>query len=117
MEWRGDRDNVFIDGRWVPASGDRFEIISPTTEEPIARVRAATEADIDAAVSAARTAFDDGRWSGLSLDERLGHVLELRRLLAQEQEAIAELITDELGCPIAQSRALQATSPLAIIDA
>lgn len=117
MVWRGERDNLFIDGQWIPASGDPFEILSPTTEEPIARVRAATEGDMEAAVTAARRAFDDGRWSGLSLDERLGYVGELRRLLAEEQDTIADLITDELGCPITQSRALQAKSPLAIIDA
>ena len=83
MAWRGERDDLFIDGRWTPASGDPFEILSPTTEEPIARGRAATEADMEAAVTAARRAFDDGRWSGLSLDERLGYVRELRRLLSR----------------------------------
>jgi aldehyde dehydrogenase (NAD+) len=117
MTWRGERDSLFIDGRWVAASGDPFEILSPTTEEPIARGRSASEDDMDAAVAAARRAFDDGSWSGLGLAERLGHVRELRRLLDEARDDVADLITDEMGCPISQSRALQATSPVHIIDA
>jgi aldehyde dehydrogenase (NAD+) len=117
MAWRGERDSLFIDGQWMSASGEPFEILSPTTEEPIARIRAASEADMDAAVAAARRAFDDGGWSGLGLEARLDHVRELRRLLHEARDDVADLITDEMGCPISQSRALQATSPVNIIDA
>lgn len=116
MAWRGERESLFIDGGWIPASGDPFQILSPTTEEPIARGRSASVADMDAAVQAARRAFDDGRWSGLALEERLGYVRELRRLLDEARDIVADLITDEMGCPITQSRALQAASPVAIID-
>ena len=47
----------------------------------------------------------------------MGVLRELRRLLAENQEPIAELITDEMGCPITQSRTIQAVNPVRVIDA
>ena len=65
-------DSLFIGGEWVkPASGEVIEVISPATEEPVARVAAATAADVDRAVGAARTAFDDGPWPRLAPAERI----------------------------------------------
>ena len=54
-------EKLFIGGSWVsPDTDDIFEVISPHTEAPIALVAAAGPADVDAAVTSARTAFDDG---------------------------------------------------------
>ncbi len=56
-------DKLFIDGEWVPsAKGRAFEVISPNSEEVVARVAEATEEDMDRAVAAARRAFDKGEW-------------------------------------------------------
>ena len=56
-------DELFIGGRWCKPSSDRMiEVISPTTEEVIAHVPEAAPADMDAAVTAAREAFDSGPW-------------------------------------------------------
>ena len=56
-----DHQAFFIDGAWRRAqSDDRFDVISPRSEQVIGRVPAASEADIDAAVAAARRAFDGG---------------------------------------------------------
>jgi acyl-CoA reductase-like NAD-dependent aldehyde dehydrogenase len=53
------QETLFIDGQWVaPASRATIDVISPHTEEVIARVPEGCEADIDRAVAAARTAFD-----------------------------------------------------------
>ncbi|MEV6639586.1 aldehyde dehydrogenase [Amycolatopsis sp. NPDC051371] len=115
---RQDRaDRLFIGGRWVSGTGEVLEVVSPATEKVIARVPSASKADVDAAVRAARLAFDDGPWPHTPLAERLDRIRELRRLLADNQETIARLITDEMGCPITQSRAVQATNPLRVIDA
>ena len=55
--WQGRYDKLFIGGRWVrPASERTFEVISPATEELVARVPEGVEEDIDAAVNAARRA-------------------------------------------------------------
>ncbi|HEX3979787.1 MAG TPA: aldehyde dehydrogenase family protein, partial [Acidimicrobiales bacterium] len=56
-------DRLFIGGEWVAPSGTgTIEVINPTTEEVVASVPDATTADIDKAVAAARTAFDNGPW-------------------------------------------------------
>ena len=56
-----DYDRLFIGGDWVAPEGtDTIAVISPFTEEVVGRVPDGTEADIDRAVAAARTAFDRG---------------------------------------------------------
>ena len=56
-------DKLFIGGEWVASTGrETLEVISPLTEETIAKVPEATTEDIDRAVAAARRAFDDGPW-------------------------------------------------------
>ena len=78
---------LYIDGAWVePAEGGRFAVIDPATEQPIAEVAAATAADVDRAVKAARRAFDAGPWPRLSGGER-----------AAVLRAIAEGIRARLG--------------------
>ena len=62
-----DRDALFIGGEWsAPASGDLLQVISPHSEEVVATVPDGTAADIDAAVAAARKAFDEGPWPRMS---------------------------------------------------
>ena len=57
---------LFIDGAWVDSTHDRkVAVYDPSTGKEIARIVDASDADVDRAVAAARTAFDDGRWSGL----------------------------------------------------
>ena len=56
-----DYDRLYIGGDWVAPEGtNTIEVISPSTEEVVGRVPDGTEADIDKAVAAARTAFDRG---------------------------------------------------------
>ena len=56
-----NQDKFFIGGDWVdPAGSDQLDVISPHTEEVIAKVPEATTADVDRAVAAAREAFDNG---------------------------------------------------------
>ncbi|HEY1118609.1 MAG TPA: aldehyde dehydrogenase family protein, partial [Acidimicrobiales bacterium] len=62
-----DRDAVFIGGAWTrPATDAVLEVVSPHSEEVVARVPEGSTADIDAAVAAARTAFDEGPWPRMS---------------------------------------------------
>ena len=70
-----DYDRLFIGGDWVAPEGtDTISVISPSTEEVIARVPDGTEGDIDKAVAAARTAFDHGPWPRMTPAER-GEIL------------------------------------------
>ncbi len=65
-------EHLYIGGKWVPAhSGRLIEIVSPDSEQVVARVAEADEADMDSAVAAARDAFDRGPWPRLSKAERL----------------------------------------------
>lgn len=66
-----DRDTLWIGGEWVPSTGsDTIEVVSPHSEEVIATVPHATEADVDAAVAAANEAFTSGPWPAMGPAER-----------------------------------------------
>jgi aldehyde dehydrogenase (NAD+) len=74
-----ERTDHFVAGKWMPAAGSEvIEVISPSTEQVCGRVPVATAEEIDAAVAAARLAFDHGPWPRLSLAERADY---LRRLI------------------------------------
>ena len=64
-------DRLYIGGEWVaPKAGGSIELVSPATEQVFAKVAEAREADMDAAVAAARKAFDEGPWPRLTHAER-----------------------------------------------
>ncbi|MFD6062805.1 aldehyde dehydrogenase [Rhodococcus wratislaviensis] len=108
---------VFIGGERVDSmSHGRLRVVNPYTEQLVVEVPAGTTADVDRAVAAARTAFDSGPWRRMELDERMEVVTRLRDILAHRQDEIASLITEEMGCPITQSRAMQATGPVLLLD-
>ncbi|GAB92911.1 aldehyde dehydrogenase [Gordonia rhizosphera] len=110
IDWRAQASSVkfptlaFIDGRWTAAeSGDTFDVVNPATGEVIAAVAAGDSADVDTAVAAARKAFDDGRWSGLSAGERGAVLNRFADLLMEHAEELALLVTLEMGKPIRDS--------------
>src|ERR1700678_2657309 len=75
---------LLIDGKWVDAkSGETFPVEDPATEEVIAHVPAGDKADIDAAVAAARRAFETGPWSKISPAARHRLVWSVAGLLAR----------------------------------
>ena len=105
------RDKLFIDGKWMASAGkDTLSVINPATEEVIATVPAGTEQDVAAAVSAARTAFDD--WANTSVEQRSALLKNLVEGLQARAEELAITITDELGMPIEFSRSIQTAMPL-----
>ena len=62
---------LLIDGGWRPAlTGQTLDVIDPSTGRPMARAPAAQAPDVDLAVTAARRAFDEGRWLGVGATER-----------------------------------------------
>lgn len=92
---------MLIGGEWVEATGgDWIEVMNPATGEPIGRVPAATEADVDRAVRAAREAFNDGRWRGMWLPERAAVLNKLADLVDEYTPQIAELETAQTGTAI-----------------
>jgi phenylacetaldehyde dehydrogenase len=104
---------MLIDGKWLDAvSGKTFPTYNPATGEVLAQVAEGDKADIDAAVKAARKAFDSGPWSRLTASERGKLVWKLADLLEQHLEAFATLETLDNGKPLTVARA--ADVPLAV---
>lgn len=98
----------FIGGRRVaPAGTEVFEVRSPFDGALVGTVPAATPTDVDLAVSAARHAFDQGRWPQLAPDERRAILQKFSELHAAKAEEIATLISRENGTPITGARGLQ----------
>ncbi|ADP79466.1 aldehyde dehydrogenase [Pseudofrankia inefficax] len=113
-----EHGTLFIGGRWVAPRAERtIEVISPHTEQPIARVAAAGPPDVDDAVSAARHAFDEGPWPRLDPAERIEAVRRLADLYGTRRDELAELITDQLGAPISFARRAQVALPWSMMNA
>jgi len=99
------RTKAFIDGEFRDAaSGETFVTENPATGRPLASVAAGDTADIDAAVGAARRAFDDGRWSKRAPAERKRILLDFADLLESNAEELALLDSLEAGKPITDCR-------------
>ena len=99
------RTQAFIDGAFRDASsGETFPTENPATGELIAEVAAGDAADIDAAVRAARRAFDDGRWSRLAPADRKKALLRFADLLEAKTDELATLDALEAGKPITDTR-------------
>jgi aldehyde dehydrogenase (NAD+) len=82
-------DRLYIGGRWsMPSTDRRLSLVNPANERQLLQVAEAVEADVDAAVLAARQAFDEGPWPRLPGAER-GRAL--RRLLAQLRARVPDL--------------------------
>src|SRR5262249_17739589 len=91
---------VFIRGRGgKPATGAATGVISPHSEEVVAKVPEASTADVDRAVAAARDAFDNGEWPRLSPQERIEAVERFAGIYASRLGDMAEVITTEMGSP------------------
>jgi acyl-CoA reductase-like NAD-dependent aldehyde dehydrogenase len=94
-----------------------FEVISPHTEQSIAEVAAAGPADVEAAVNAARTAFDSGPWGQSQPSERIAAIRRLADVYDQRRAEMAETITAEIGAPITFAKRAQVGLPAMMMRA
>ncbi len=91
-------DRIWIGGEWVRAhSGRMIELVSPDTEEVIGAVAEADEEDMNAAVAAARAAFDVGPWSELRPPERIACLKRMAQHLHGRTGEIARAWTAQMG--------------------
>ena len=94
---------LFIGGKFVePVNGGSFVTINPANEQPLALVALGEQADVDAAVRAARRAFS--RWSALAGKERAKYLYRIARVLQERAREFAVLETMNGGKPIKESR-------------
>ena len=103
---------LLIDGELRAAmSGDEFDNVSPATGRVLGTTAAAGAADMDAAVAAARRAFDDTDWAGnRALRKRC--LEQLQSALEGETDDLREELVAEVGCPIVTTRDAQLDWPL-----
>ncbi|HYH33954.1 MAG TPA: aldehyde dehydrogenase family protein [Nocardioides sp.] len=94
---------LFVDGEFVDGHGGSFKTISPATEEVLAEVAEADESDVDAAVKAARRAYDR-TWSRMSGRERAKYLYRIARIIQERGREIAVLESIDNGKPIRESR-------------
>lgn len=108
------RTELFIDGGWVSPHGtEAIEVVDPATEQVIGTVPSGSEADVDAAVGAARRAFDPL----ISVAERRDRLDAAISAMEKRLPDIAETITSEMGAPVRIAQSVQTQVPLAVARA
>jgi acyl-CoA reductase-like NAD-dependent aldehyde dehydrogenase len=106
------RDRFFIGGQWVAPSGrETIDVHNAGTGEVMGRVPAGTEKDIDAAVAAARSAFES--WSALAPDRRAEYLEKISAALKARADELAKTIAQEVGMPLKMAGRIQAGLPIA----
>ena len=104
-----DKRQFYINGQWVsPAQAHDFNVINPSTEEVCAVISLGDQADTDAAVAAARAAFDS--WSQTPKQERLALLEKLADIYEARSDEMGETISMEMGAPILMSKTAQSGS-------
>ena len=104
--------NLLIDGKLVPAaSGAVFENVNPATEEVIGVVADGGAADMDAAIAAARRAFDTSTWS-TDLALRVRCLRQLKDALVRHSEELRATTVAEVGCPVSLTYGAQMDAPI-----
>jgi 5-carboxymethyl-2-hydroxymuconic-semialdehyde dehydrogenase len=97
-------DGAFRDG----VDGATFTTLNPTDNQVLAEVALGSSADVDAAVAAARRAFDEGPWPRATAAERARMLRRIAGLLRDHAEDFISLEVLDIGMPIAQMRGLAA---------
>jgi betaine-aldehyde dehydrogenase len=97
--------NLFVDGKWTAGSGGSADVINPFDGSVVETVDQAGPDDVEAAVAAARAAFDDPQgWRVTSVAERAGLLRRIADLLQRDKEHIARVETLDTGKTLAESR-------------
>src|SRR5579883_2769305 len=105
LAWIQERQpfGLFINNQWVkPASGEYLESVNPATGKPLAKIASANSADVDAAVAAARAAFET--WGKTPGHVRARYLYALARHVQKHSRLLAVLESLDNGKPIRESR-------------
>lgn len=106
-----DYRKFFINGAWVSPPGRReLDVINPATEQPAGKILLGTAEDVDAAVQAARAAFET--FSQTSREERIALLERIIEVYESRMPQIATAISDEMGAPAKFALNAQAGSGL-----
>jgi len=106
------RDKLYINGQWrAPSGKGKIDVICSSTEEVIGCVPEGTVADADAAVQAARDAFEG--WAATPVAERAAMLGKIQAGLMSRMQEIAKIIAQEVGMPFKMAMMIQAGLPVA----
>jgi len=98
--YKTEYDKLFIGGTWVqPSTSEVIEVRSPATGEYVGKVPMAAAADVDAACSAARKAFDEGPWPRMTPQERQSVIANAVTLITERADLFKFLLQAETGQP------------------
>ena len=89
---------LWINGRWQAGSGT-VDVENPATGKTVAQVATAGEREVNAAVAAAKAAFDDGRWSKATPGERSGVLWKMADIIEARADELAKIETEDTGKP------------------
>ena len=104
-----DKRNFYINGQWVkPSQPNDFTVINPATEEACATISLGSQADTDAAVAAARKAFNS--WSQTSVATRIELLETIYEQYKKHSDDLIAAISMEMGAPMTLSREQQFTT-------
>src|ERR1700730_10337495 len=93
-------DKLFIGGKWTePSTSEVIEVHCPATGEYVGKVPLAAATDVDAAVAAARNAFDNGPWPSTPPKERAAVIAGALKLMEERKDLFVKLLGDETGQP------------------
>ncbi len=112
-----DRTRFFIDGEWVePRGSETHRALEAATGETLGTAALATDADIDAAVQAARKALDHGPWGRTTAAERAEYMHRFAAALAARADSTSALVSQENGMPIGLSAAFNGAAPAGLLQ-
>ncbi|MGV9790556.1 aldehyde dehydrogenase family protein [Streptomyces sp. NPDC003435] len=100
-------ERMLIDGSWVPArSGQTFPVVDPGTGDEVTRIPEGDATDVDTAVRAARRAFEEERWTGMSSQQRAVVLWRVSDLLEAHADDLARLESLDVGMPVPAARGM-----------
>jgi acyl-CoA reductase-like NAD-dependent aldehyde dehydrogenase len=110
-------DELFIGGRWAkPASDGRITVLGASTEDVLGSVPEGTEKDMDAAVAAARAAFDDpDGWSHWEPARRADALCRLADALERRSKDITRIVSAQNGMTIGLSEQVEGALPAILL--
>lgn len=112
-----DRIRFYIDGEWVePRGNETHRAVEAATGELLGTASLGTDADIDAAVRAARRALDEGPWGRTTAAERAATMRRFADALRARSDSTSTLVSRENGMPITLSTPFNGIAPAMLLD-
>ena len=104
-----EKKKFYINGKWIsPFKANDFEVINPSNEEPFAVISLGSKEDTDAAVKAAKNAFET--WKDTTVEERISLLEKLLNIYKKRFDEMANAISMEMGAPMDWSTNVQTAS-------